>query len=46
MAALAHGRAVITCLKAAEILKAKGYDVRPLAAGYGQLIKDGFEKAE
>jgi phage shock protein E len=33
------------CLKAAEILKAKGYDARPLAEGYGQLVKDGFEKA-
>jgi phage shock protein E len=34
------------CLKAAEILKAKGYDVRPLAAGYNQLVTDGFEKAQ
>ncbi len=41
-----HCRSGARSLKAAEILKAKGYDVRPLAAGYGQLVKDGFEKAE
>lgn len=41
-----HCRSGGRCLKAAEILKAKGYDVRPLEQGYGQLVKDGFEKAE
>ena len=41
-----HCRSGARSLKAAEILKAKGYDVRPLQAGYGQLVKDGFEKAE
>ena len=41
-----HCRSGGRALKAAEILKAKGYDVRPLQAGYGQLLKDGFEKAE
>lgn len=41
-----HCRSGARSLKAAEILKAKGYDVRPLAQGYGQLVKDGFAKAE
>lgn len=41
-----HCRSGGRALKAAEILKAKGYDARPLEAGYGQLVKDGFEKAE
>lgn len=41
-----HCRSGARSLKAAEILKAKGYDARPLAEGYGQLLKDGFEKAE
>jgi phage shock protein E len=41
-----HCRSGGRCLKAAGILKAKGYDARPLEQGYGQLVKDGFEKAE
>ena len=41
-----HCRSGARSLKAAEILKAKGYDARPLQAGYSQLLKDGFEKAE
>lgn len=41
-----HCRSGSRSLKAAEILKAKGYDARPLEQGYGQLVKDGFEKAE
>jgi len=41
-----HCRSGARSLKAAEILKAKGYDARPLQAGYGQLLKDGLEKAE
>lgn len=41
-----HCRSGARSLKAAEILKARGYDARPLEAGYGQLVKDGFEKAE
>jgi phage shock protein E len=41
-----HCRSGGRCLVAAGILKAKGYDARPLQAGYGQLVKDGFEKAE
>jgi rhodanese-related sulfurtransferase len=32
-------------LKAAKILEALGYDVRPLKAGYEDLVKAGFEKA-
>ena len=40
-----HCKAGGRCLKAGEILKAKGYDVRPLAAGYSQLVQEGFEKA-
>ena len=34
------------CLKAAELLRKAGYDVRPLKAGYKDLLKDGFPKAE
>ena len=34
------------CLTAAEVLKAKGYDVRPLKEGYEDLLKAGFPKAE
>ena len=41
-----HCRSGGRCLVAGQILKAKGYDVRPLEAGYGQLVKEGFEKAE
>ena len=40
-----HCRSGGRSLKAAEILKAKGYDARPLAEGYSQLVKDGLEKA-
>jgi len=32
-------------LKAANILEKSGYKVRPLKAGYGDLVKAGFEKA-
>ena len=34
------------CLKAAELLKGKGYDTRPLKAGYDDLVKAGFPTAE
>jgi rhodanese-related sulfurtransferase len=37
----AGGRA-LTC---GDILKAQGYDVRPLKPGYEDLIKAGFQKA-
>jgi phage shock protein E len=33
-------------LDAGEILKTKGYDVRPLKPGYEELLKNGFEKAK
>ena len=41
-----HCRSGGRAMKAAEILKAKGYDARPLEAGYGELVKDGFEAAK
>lgn len=34
------------CLKAAEVLRKHGYDVRPLKDGYGSLLKQGFPMAE
>ncbi len=34
------------CLKAADKLKALGYDARPLKEGYDDLLKAGFEKAK
>lgn len=34
------------CLKAADELKKLGYDVRPLKAGYNDLLKAGFSKAK
>jgi rhodanese-related sulfurtransferase len=34
------------CLSAADVLKGKGYDVRPLKEGYEDLLKAGFPKAE
>lgn len=33
------------CLQAADILKTNGYDVRPLKAGYEELVKSGFAPA-
>lgn len=34
------------CLKAADLLQKEGYDVRPLKAGYQELLKSGFPAAE
>ena len=34
------------CLKAAEILRKHGYDVRPLKDGYRNLLTNGFAKAD
>jgi rhodanese-related sulfurtransferase len=34
------------CLKAADLLKDKGYDVRPLKAGFEDLARAGFPKAK
>jgi rhodanese-related sulfurtransferase len=33
-------------LAVGKTLQAKGYDARPLAAGYSQLLQAGFEKSE
>ena len=41
-----HCRSGGRCLLAAEVLKDKGYDIRPLKQGYPALLKAGFEKAE
>ena len=35
----------VRALKAANILEKLGYNVRPLKAGYEDLLKAGFEKA-
>jgi rhodanese-related sulfurtransferase len=35
----------VRALKAATILETLGYNVRPLKAGYEELVKAGFEKA-
>ena len=37
------GGRVIQC---AEILNGKGFDIRPLKAGYDAMVKSGFQKAE
>ena len=37
-----HCRAGGRCVQAAAILKAQGYDVRPLKPGYPQLVEAGF----
>lgn len=34
------------CLKAADLLKGQGYDIRPLKDGYENLLKAGFPKAK
>jgi phage shock protein E len=34
------------CLKAAELLRKTGYDVRPLRDGYEALLQKGFAKSE
>ncbi len=41
-----HCRAGGRALACGEILKKHGYDVRPLKAGYQELVEAGFEKAE
>ena len=41
-----HCRAGTRALFAAEKLKDKGYDIRPLKQGYAELLKAGFEKAD
>ena len=41
-----HCRAGRRALACGEILKKQGFDVRPLKAGYEDLLKAGFEKAK
>lgn len=41
-----HCRAGNRALVCGEILKKHGYDVRPLKAGYQDLVEAGFEKVE
>ena len=41
-----HCRSGGRVLIVSQILRAKGYDVRPLKAGYEKLLTSGFEKAE
>ena len=40
-----HCRSGGRVLTVSKILRAKGYDVRPLRAGYSALVEAGFEKA-
>jgi rhodanese-related sulfurtransferase len=41
-----HCASGVRCLKAADILKKDGFDVRPLKEGYKDLLKAGFQQAE
>lgn len=41
-----HCASGVRCLKAADALQKLGYDVRPLKAGYENLVKSGFKVAE
>lgn len=41
-----HCRSGQRCLKAADLLQAAGYDVRPLKPGYQDLLDSGFKKGE
>jgi phage shock protein E len=41
-----HCKSGRRCLTAADILKKLGYEVRPLKAGYEDLLKAGFKKAD
>jgi phage shock protein E len=41
-----HCRAGARAVTAAEILKKKGYDVRPLKPGYEELLKGGLPKSK
>lgn len=41
-----HCGAGVRSCSAADILKKRGYDVRPLKDGYKDLVKAGFPKAE
>jgi phage shock protein E len=41
----AHCRSGRRCLQAADILRKQGYEVRPLKAGYPELLDAGFPRA-
>src|SRR4030095_17101650 len=41
-----HCRAGRRALACGEILKKQGFDVRPLKAGFEELVKEGFDKSE
>lgn len=41
-----HCRAGARAITAAEILKKKGYDVRPLKQGYAELLEGGLPKSK
>ncbi|WP_149115654.1 rhodanese-like domain-containing protein [Limnoglobus roseus] len=41
-----HCGSGVRCLKAADLLKAAGYETQPLKPGYEELVKAGFEKAK
>lgn len=41
-----HCGAGLRCLKAAEMLKDTGYDLRPLKQGFDELTKAGFPEAK
>ncbi len=41
-----HCRSGGRVLAVSKIMRAKGYDIRPLKSGYADLVKAGFEKAK
>ena len=41
-----HCKAGVRALRAAKKLKDIGYDVRPIKAGFAELVENGFEKAK
>lgn len=41
-----HCKAGVRALRAAKKLKEIGYDVRPIKAGFAELVENGFEKAK
>ena len=41
-----HCRAGGRAVQCAQVLAGKGYDIRPLKAGFDKLVESGFEKAE
>jgi len=41
-----HCRSGVRVLKASEILKVEGFDIRPLKQGYRDLLESGLEQAD